>query len=151
MRIEKAKLFARMAQVISEASTCARVQVGAILVKDGRAISNGYNGSAPGEPHCKDIFRNADFSNPEISTKHHEYSLKEESHAELNSILQCAKKGISTEGAILFTTVSPCDQCSKAIVQAGIKEVYYITKYDRDISGLEYMERCGVKVYQIEV
>mgnify|MGYP001946569404 FL=1 len=117
-------------------STCQRLQVGAVLAKGGRTISTGYNGAPSGLPHCNE-------DNCKIQPQ-----CKRTVHAEMNAILFAARYGISTEGTELYTTHSPCIDCAKAIINAGIKKVYYLKEY-RSRDGIELLELAGVEVYKI--
>jgi len=109
--------FAMIAKVISLRGTCLRAKVGAVIVKDKRIVSVGYNGALPEMPHCYSDTCTPD--EPCLNTI----------HAEANAIYYAAKSGISIDGAIIYCTHSPCKKCSEAIIQAGIKEVIYIKKY----------------------
>ncbi len=129
-------IYLRMAKEWSRLSYCKRKQVGALIVKDGMIISDGYNGTPSGfENVCEDA---------EGHTKW--YVL----HAEANAITKMARSTQSSEGATLYVTVSPCRECSKLIFQAGIKRVVYLEKY-KDDSGLKFLEKAGVEVKQIPV
>lgn len=117
--------FMEMAETVAKRSTCIRVQVGCVIVKDRRVISMGYNGAPSGLIHCNTYF--ADKS----QSTHREFSSKWEVHAEANAIGWAARYGISTEGTTLYTTISPCLSCAKLIIAAGIKNVIYKYEYDR--------------------
>ncbi len=120
-----------MAQEWGKLSHCERKQVGAIIVKDRMIISDGYNGTPSGfENYCED---------EEGYTKW--YVL----HAEANAILKVAASTQSCKGATLYITLSPCQQCSKLIHQAGIKRVVYAEAY-KDSSGVDFLEKAGVEL-----
>ncbi len=120
-----------MAQEWGKLSHCKRKQVGAIIVKDRMIISDGYNGTPSGfENYCED---------EEGYTKW--YVL----HAEANAILKVAASTQSCKGATLYITLSPCQQCSKLIHQAGIKRVVYAEAY-KDSSGVDFLEKAGVEL-----
>lgn len=113
--------FMHNASLISTRSTCPRLTVGAIIVKNNQIISTGYNGSVGGEIHCED----------------HECLIRDGHcvrtiHAEINSILQCARVGISLNDASIYVTHFPCLNCMKAIIQSGIKNIYYLNDYHND-------------------
>ena len=132
---EKQKLldqrYLRMARIWAENSYCKRRQVGALVVKDKMIISDGYNGTPSGfENVCED---------EDNVTK--SYVL----HAEANAITKLARSSNNSEGSTLYVTASPCIECSKLIIQAGIKRVVYAEKY-RLTDGVELLERAGVKV-----
>ncbi|CAI9428915.1 Riboflavin biosynthesis protein RibD [Candidatus Ornithobacterium hominis] len=128
--------YLRMAQEWGELSYCKRKKVGALIVKERMIISDGYNGTPSG-------FENACEDN-EGYTKW--YVL----HAEANAILKVASSTQSCEGATLYITLSPCKECSKLIHQSGIKRVVFSRKYS-DTSGLEFLEKAGVKIEQIDI
>lgn len=123
--------YIRMARIWAENSYCKRRQVGALLVKDKTIISDGYNGTPSGFPNiCED---NNDTTFPYVL------------HAEANAIAKVAQSNNSSEGATLYVTASPCIECAKLIIQAGIKRVVYSEKY-RLTDGIDLLERAGVKV-----
>ena len=124
-----------MAMEWSKLSYCKRRQVGALIVKDKMIISDGYNGTPTGfENICED---------DDNSTKW--YVL----HAEANAIMKVASSTQSCQGSTLYITMSPCQQCSKLIHQAGIVRVVYHTAY-KDNSGLRFLKKAGIVVEQIK-
>lgn len=127
--------YLRMALEWAKLSHCTRKQVGAIIVKNGTIIADGYNGTPSGfENSCE---------TDEGSTKW--YVL----HAEANAILKVARSNNSSEGSTLYVTLSPCKDCSKLIIQAGIKRVVFHNKY-KDYSGLDFLEKAGVELCHLE-
>lgn len=84
----------------------------------------------------------------EFATKHHEFSTQCELHAELNAILNAAREGVSCIGSTMYTLYSPCIQCAKAIVAAGIRRVVYRVEYSRDTRGIEFLLQNGIAVAQ---
>ncbi len=125
------KHYLEMASIWSKNSYCQRRQVGALIVKDKMIISDGFNGTPAGfENDCED---------ENFRTK--AYVL----HAEANAITKVAKSGNSSEGATLYVTTSPCIECSKLIIQAGIVRVVYLNEY-HNTEGLDLLLRAGVKV-----
>ena len=128
-------MLMNMAFVVAKRGTCDRLQVGAVIARDGRVISSGYNGNIIGQDHCD----HDEFSN---------MGCTDAVHAEANAILFAARYGTSTEGAHLFTTHQPCLNCAKMIINAGISKVFYSYPY-RDISGLNLLfAHPGVGIYQ---
>lgn len=128
----------------SKLSTCISKQVGAVLVRNKRIIAIGYNGVPSGEKHCDEIFTSS-FDRD----KHSTWSKLYEYHAEENIFAFCLREGISTYNSSIFISLSPCTNCSKLIVNSGVKEVYYIEEYDRDIKGLDFLRHHNVKVRKI--
>ncbi len=130
-QIQFDKSYLEMAQVWAKNSYCVRRQVGALIVKDRMIISDGYNGTPSGfENICED---------DEGHTKG--YVL----HAEANAITKVAKSSNSSEGATLYVTAAPCLECSKLIIQAGIKRVVYHDEY-RITDGLDLLSRAGIEI-----
>lgn len=131
---QKINAHLKAAQAYAELSRANRLKVGAVIVKEDRIISIGFNGTPIGQNNiCED--KNGD-------------TLPSVVHAESNSILFAARIGISTEGATLVITHSPCFQCAKMIVQCGIKEVHYKEEY-RDTSSIKFLQECDVSVHKI--
>ncbi len=128
------KRYLRMAGIWAENSYCQRRKVGAIIVKDQMIISDGYNGTPSGfENVCE---------NEDGNTK--PYVL----HAEANAITKVSRSNNSSDGATLYVTASPCMECAKLIIQAGIKRVVFGELY-RIADGIELLERAGVEVVHI--
>lgn len=123
--------YLRMARIWAENSYCKRRQVGALLVKDKMIISDGYNGTPTG-------FEN-DCETPENTSK--AYVL----HAEANAISKVARSANSSEGSTLYVTASPCIECAKLIIQAGIRRVVYAEEY-RITDGIDLLKRAGIEV-----
>lgn len=131
---KKLNLYLDLAERIAQESYCKRLQVGAVIVKDGNIISFGYNGTPSGTPNkCEE--NNVTFS----------YVL----HAESNAITKACKSPISTEGATMYLTHSCCVECAKLIIQSGIKKVYYLKDY-RDSAGIKLLQDCDVDVNRID-
>ncbi|MBP3466297.1 MAG: dCMP deaminase family protein [Paludibacteraceae bacterium] len=127
--------YMRMATIWAENSYCKRRQVGALLVKDKMIISDGYNGTPSGfDNNCEDE-NNSSFP----------YVL----HAEANAITKVARSNNSSDGATLYVTASPCIECAKLIIQAGIKRVVYGEQY-RLLDGVDLLRKAGIDVSQIE-
>jgi dCMP deaminase len=136
--------YIKMAQVWSELSYATRKKVGALIVKNNTIIADGFNGTPTGfENECEIAINHEDGSFIEYQTKW--YVL----HAESNALAKVAKSTQSSDGATLYITYSPCRECSKLILQAGIKRVVYLEEY-RDISGLDFLRRAGVDVKKID-
>lgn len=139
------EFFMTIAYIVSKQSHCVRKQVGAIIVKDDRIISIGYNGTPKGYINCNDIF---DKNNIDVE-KHHEFSVNNEIHAEINAIIYGAKNSISLENSTIYVTTSPCHDCAKFIVASGIKNVIYDELYDREPKQpIEFMRLNNVTVKQ---
>ncbi len=128
------KRYLRMASIWAENSYCTRRQVGAIIVKDQMIISDGYNGTPSGfENICED---DNNLTKPYVL------------HAEANAITKVSKSNNSSEGATLYVTTSPCMECSKLIIQAGIKRVVFDEKY-KNTDGLDILKRAGIEMLNL--
>lgn len=128
------KRYLRMAQIWAENSYCHRRQVGALLVKDGRIISDGFNGTPAGfENVCED---EAGITKPYVL------------HAEANAITKVARSNNSSDGSTLYVTASPCMECSKLIIQAGIRRVVFNELY-RICEGLDLLKRAGIETVHV--
>ena len=139
------KLMINTAIEISKFSTCKRLQVGAIISRDNRIIATGFNGVAEGLEHCNKIFKKVNPKAPDFSSIHHDFSTKNELHAEQNAIGFCAKSGIKTKGCIIYITHSPCIHCAKLIIASGIKTVVYNKLYDRDQNFKVLFDKLNIK------
>ena len=129
------KAYLEMAAVWARNSYCKRRQVGALIVKDRMIISDGYNGTPSGfENVCED---ENGVTKPYVL------------HAEANAITKVAKSGNSSEGATLYVTASPCVECAKLIIQAGIRRVVYKDSY-RLNDGIELLQRAEIEVEQVD-
>lgn len=124
--------FIDMCYVLSKRSTCVRLQTAAIVVKNLNIISIGYNGCPSGMVHCCDRWKAADLDEAQFLQEHHQWSLANELHAEINALLRCKA---DVQGGTIYSLYSPCIQCAKAIVAAGIKEVVYLHVYARDLES----------------
>ena len=127
--------YLRMARSWSKLSHCNRKQVGAIIVKDEMIISDGYNGTPGGFDNCCE----------DEDGNTHWYVL----HAEANAILKVAKSTNNCKGATLYLTHSPCKDCSKLVLQAGITRLVYAEQY-KDPSGIDFLSSAGLDVIHIE-
>jgi len=130
--------FMNMAVAAAHMGTCDRLAVGCVLVKDKRVIATGFNGSVSGQPHCDDVGHLLSEGGRCIRTV----------HAEQNAILQCAKHGISSEGAYAYVTHEPCENCTKFLIQAGIKKVFFLHPYPNHYNhyfntGIEWIHFGG--------
>ncbi len=128
------KAYLRMAQEWAKLSHCKRKQVGAIIVKERMIISDGFNGSPTGFDNCCE----------DKEGKTNWYVL----HAEANAILKVASSTQSCNNSTLYITLSPCKDCSKLILQSGIKRVVYAKAY-KDDSGLQFLEKAGIELTHI--
>lgn len=127
--------YLRMARIWAENSYCKRRQVGALVVKDKMIISDGYNGTPSG---FENICEENDITKPYVL------------HAEANAITKLARSSNNSDGSTLYVTASPCIECAKLIIQAGIKRVVYAEKY-RLNDGIQLMERAGIKVEFLDI
>ena len=133
MRQDWHNYFLDIAEKVSTRSTCDRLHVGAVLVKEKNIIATGYNGSPSGMPHCD-----------EVGHLMKNNSCQRTIHAEQNAIIQAAKNGAQTKGAILYISHSPCYTCAKFIVTAGIEKVYVRSLYSSS-EGVDLLTEAGVQ------
>ena len=152
--------YMKTAEVFAELSSARRLHVGAIIVKDDRIISIGYNGMPSSwDNNCEDVEYTYDlrdtFSsskdwkfNPETKQYYRLKTKPEVLHAETNAIAKLAKFDGSGSGSVLFVTHAPCLDCAKLVFQSGICSVYYRNSY-RDSTGVDFLNKAGVKVEQI--
>ena len=136
--------FMTTAETFAELSHARRLHVGAIVVKDDRIISIGYNGMPAGwDNDCEYVYTNPQTKIDELVSR------KEVLHAETNAIAKLAKSTESGDGAVLFVTHMPCLDCAKLIFQSGIRSVFYRDSY-RNTDGVTFLERSGVEVKQVK-
>ena len=128
--------FCDITTAVANRATCPRLKVGCTLVKDKRIIATGYNGSPSGAPHCT-----------EVGCEMRDRSCVRTIHAEQNAINQCAKYGVDTNGCTAYVTHQPCLNCTKTLIQAGVKRIVYIHPYRKDEFAEELLEGAGVEVH----
>lgn len=138
-------IFINIAKEIASASKCVSKQVGAVIVKDGRILSTGYNGTPAGYKNC------CDYWDGKYTKDHHEWSKTYEIHAEMNAIIWAARKGISIEGATIYVTLEPCSECSKNLIASGIERIVFEKGYEHTNSLVvsKFLQENGVKIEQI--
>lgn len=139
-RISWDQYFMSQSHLLAMRSTCTRLAVGATIVRDKRIIAGGYNGSIAGGVHCSD-------EGCYVIDNHCVRTI----HAEMNALLQCAKFGVPTEGAEIYVTHFPCLQCCKALIQGGIKTVYYAQDYKNHPYAIELFKQADVKVEHVKL
>lgn len=128
--------FSKIVWLTKERSPCHRLQVGCLLVKDKRIVSQGYNGFLPGAEH-KSIVRN-----------NHEQAIV---HAEQNAIVDCAKRGVSCKDCIAYVTHYPCIICCRLLLASGIKKIYYLEDYKNDELVCHLCEQVSVPVEKLSI
>ena len=138
-RIDWDQYFMTQALLLSLRSTCKRLSVGAIIVRDRRVIAGGYNGSVSGDVHCLD-------EGCYLVDGHCVRTI----HAEMNAVLQCSKFGVATDGAEIYVTDFPCLQCTKMLLQTGIVKINYLRNYNNDPYAVALLKRKNVAVKQIK-
>ena len=131
--------FIKIAEIVGSRSTCDRAHVGAVITRSNVILSTGYNGAPRGLPHCDDVGH-------EIVDGHCVRTV----HAEANAIAQAARNGSPIEGATIYTTISPCYDCFKMMVNAGIQRVFYkqfySSRYGLSKAVLDLSKKTGVKI-----
>lgn len=160
-RISRDEMFSQIVQVVAQRSTCLRYQVGALIVRDGRIVSMGYNGPVSGRPECvklptfEELIDSPEYAGRPafqvINELNNDSRLCEgpgctrSLHAETNAIAFAAKAGVSVDGCTLYCSLSPCINCAKVIVNSGIKEVKFLEKY-RNEDGIRFLQESGITV-----
>ena len=126
--------FMQIAEIVATRSTCDRAEVGCLIVNDdNRIVSSGYNGSVSGNPHCDDVGHT-------MRDGHCIATI----HAEINALVYCAKEGISVKDCTVYITHFPCLNCTKALIQSGIKKIYYKNDYRIDDYAAELLKRNNI-------
>ena len=140
--------FMEIAEVVAKRSTCLRNHVGAVIVRDKRILSTGYNGAPRNLEHCLDIGCMREQQNIASGTRH---EMCRAVHAEQNAIIQSALHGVSIEDATLYCTHQPCILCAKMMINSKIKRVVFANNYP-DTEALRFFESAGVEVksFQLE-
>jgi len=138
-RPEWDQYFLKLAMLASERATCPRMHCGCVLVKDKNVIATGYNGSIPGDDHCED-------AGCMVVDNHCVRTV----HAEMNALIQAAKRGHGVSGATAYVTNMPCTTCAKALVTAGIKRVVIFSEF-HDTLATDFFAKAGVKIDKIEM
>ena len=128
------RYFTELVEVTKKRSPCERLQVGCLLVKDNRIISQGYNGFLPGLPH------------ESIVRDNHEQATV---HAEQNALCDCAKRTVSCDGCIAYITHYPCLICTRLLLASGIQEIKYIEEYKKDPLVEHFCNQAGVKLFNL--
>ncbi len=139
MRKSWNEYFMDLALTVATRSTCDRAFVGCVLVnKDNRIVSTGYNGAISGNPHCDEIGHT-------LRDGHCIATI----HAEMNALLYCAKEGIAVKDCVCYVTHFPCLNCTKSLIQAGIKKIYYHEAYRVDDYAIELLNKNNIEYIQI--
>jgi len=136
--------FMRMAELVASRSTCLRRHVGAVIVKEKRVLTTGYNGAPRGLRHCEEVGCVRQQNNVASGTRH---ELCRGVHAEQNAVIQWAYLGVSIKGATVYTTNFPCVLCAKILLNAGIEEIVYLDTYIDELSK-SILDEAGIRVRQ---
>ena len=134
--------FMRLAVDVAQRSTCLRRKVGALLVKNKHILATGYNGAPTGLPHCEEVGCIREQKNVPSGQRH---ELCRGLHAEMNALLQAALHGVSTQGAVLYTTTYPCSLCAKMIINAGVERVVEGGDYPDELAR-QLLGEAGIEV-----
>ena len=144
--LQKHRTFMAIAERLSWLCTCDRKSVGAVIIRNGRCISWGFNGAPPGLPHCSENDHGySDLEGRIVQPRYSgDWGCRNATHAEANALAAAARQGISTDEATLYVTVSPCDTCSRLLIAAGIQRVFYQEEY-RDRRGIETLAAACIQ------
>lgn len=137
-RISRDEMYLRIAETVALRGTCNRLQVGAVIVKDGCIQAEGYVGAPSGLPHCTEVGCTTNLEGACIRTV----------HAEMNAIIKAAKHGNGINGGTMYCTHSPCMVCAGVMLNAGIVKVVYREAY-RDVSPIHQLRKAGVSIVQM--
>ncbi|TDT62384.1 deoxycytidylate deaminase [Fonticella tunisiensis] len=139
MRQSWEQYFMQLAEMVATRGTCDRANVGAVIVNsDNRIVATGYNGSISGNPHCDEVGHT-------MRDGHCIATI----HAEINALLYCAKEGIAVKNCTIYVTHFPCLNCTKALIQAGIKRLFYRHDYRVDDYAVELLKRNNISFKRI--
>lgn len=133
--------FMDLAHKVASRSTCTRADVGAVLVRDKRIVSTGYNGAPRGLPHCSEagcLIKKVGDTEDELSDH-----CRRTVHAEQNAIIQAAQHATETEGTTLYVTHQPCFMCAKMVINAGVERIVFAKEYE-DANAITFFEDAGV-------
>src|SRR5699024_3590762 len=139
-RISWKQYFMAQSYLVAQRSTCTRLMVGAVIVRNNRIIASGYNGSVADGTHCID-------EGCYVVDNHCIRTV----HAEANALLQCARFGIATENTEIYVTHFPCVHCCKQLIQAGIKSVYYAADYRNHDLAVKLFKEANIKTEQVQL
>ncbi len=137
--------FLEIAHVVAKRSTCVRRQIGAVIVRDRRILTTGYNGAPSGLRHCLETGCLRDQLGIPSGTR---TEMCRALHSEMNAIIQAAQHGVSTKGATLYCTHQPCSVCARMLINAGITRVVYTGGYPDDFS-MELLQEAGIETVRI--
>ena len=130
---------------VARRSTCLRRQTGAVIVKDKRILSTGYNGAPMGLAHCSEVGCLRDERKIESGERH---ELCRGLHAEQNAVIQAAFHGVSINGAAIYCTHQPCTLCAKMIINSGIRDIFYISSYPDELA-VDLLKEAGIEQIQL--
>ena len=139
--------FLRIADVVAGRSTCLRRQVGSLVVKDRRMLATGYNGAPRGLAHCEEVGCLRDAAGIEHGRGH---ELCRGLHAEQNAIIQSAMYGVSIDGGTVYSTHQPCVLCTKMLINAGIKAIFYLERYPDELAE-KMLDEAGITSRKMEL
>ncbi|MFH1586334.1 MAG: cytidine/deoxycytidylate deaminase family protein [Candidatus Diapherotrites archaeon] len=145
-RISWDNYFMKMAKLASERSTCLRRKVGAVIVREKKVLSTGYNGAPSGVKSCLELGECLREKNNVPSGERHE--LCRGAHAESNAIAQAAQFGVAVKGGTLYATNFPCSMCTKLLINSGISEIVFADKYPDELSK-DLLEQTEIKLRKV--
>lgn len=157
MRPRPEETLLEIAFTVSKRSTCSRRNNGAVIANSkGVVLSTGYNGSLSGQPHCdhecdcgSELYADEEMPHDKDCPAHPDNGCTLAVHAEANAVYFAARNGVSVEKALIYCTTEPCVKCAEAIVQSGIRTVWYSQEY-RSHAGIELLRHVGVNVFQMK-
>ena len=148
-RLNWTDYFFEVVNAVAKRATCDRGKSGCIFVRDNSILTTGYVGSAPGQPHCDEVGHKLveirevkEMSRPRLPSVHCVRTI----HAEINSILQAARDGISLKGSTVYCTMTPCYNCTMSIIRVGVKEVFCLKRYHKGEESIAMFKEAGINV-----
>ena len=147
MRVSWDEYFMEIAEIVKTRSTCMRRQIGAVIVKDNRIITTGYNGAPSGCRHCTEIGTCYRQEHNISSGERHE--MCRALHAEQNAIIQAARIGNTTDGATIYVTNQPCVICAKMCINAGIRRIVYKDSYPDELA-VKMLNEAGIELVKMD-
>ena len=165
MELKYKHLYKTVLKEYQNLSKCARVKVAALIVKDGRILSCGYNGTPAGQTNCNELFTTEagkfyarksiseewlEYSEKEWKELHHEFANTNEIHAEMNAIAQAYRNNLQIDNdCTMVVSTMPCENCAKLIYSVGIKNIVFVNEYDRGTTAIDFFNKTGINIEKI--
>ncbi len=165
MELKYKRLYKTVLKEYQKMSKCARVKVAALIVKDGRILSCGYNGTPAGQINCNELFKTEngkfyarntitndwlEYTEAEWKNLHHIFADTNEIHAEMNAIAQAYRNNLQIDkDCTMIVSTMPCENCAKLIFSVGIKNIAFVNEYDRGKNAIDFFNKTGINIEKI--